>query len=113
MTKPRRFRKDEAVDRNQVIGALRAHEQEPRAAGVVSMSLFGSTARGENPCRDVDVAVRLDETFSRPGLDYIGHLNDLERRLSEILGCKVDVTEEPVRKQRFQREIDRDRAVAF
>jgi len=30
-----------------------------------------------------------------------------------MLGCNVDVVEEPVRKQRFQTEIDRDRTVAF
>jgi hypothetical protein len=30
-----------------------------------------------------------------------------------MLGCKVDVVEEPVRKERFQQEINRDRALAF
>ena len=34
------------MEREQVIAALRAHEQEFRAAGVVSVSLFGSVARG-------------------------------------------------------------------
>jgi len=101
------------MDRDQVIRALQAHEQELRAAGVVSLSLFGSVARGENPVHDIDVAVRLGQNFSAPGLDYIGRLDDLESRLSEILGCKVDVVEEPVRKERFQKEIDRDRALAF
>jgi predicted nucleotidyltransferase len=57
--------------------------------------------------------VRLGDNFSERGLDYIGRLDDIEERLSGILGCKVDVVEEPVRKQRFQREIDRDRAVAY
>ena len=41
------------MDREQVIAALRAHEQEFRAAGVVSVSLFGSVARGENSTHDV------------------------------------------------------------
>jgi len=40
-------------------------------------------------------------------------MEELERRLSKILGCKVDVVEEPVRKERFQKEIDRDRTLAF
>jgi hypothetical protein len=39
--------------------------------------------------------------------------SDLEGRLSGILGCRADVIEEPVRKKRFQTEIDRDRALAF
>jgi len=30
-----------------------------------------------------------------------------------MLGCKVDVIEEPVRKERIQTGIDRDRALAF
>ena len=101
------------MDREQVIAALRAHEQEFRAAGVVSVSLFGSVARGENPAHDVDVVVRLGNVSSERGLDYIGRLDDLEQRLSGILGCKVDVVEEPVRRQRFQRDIDRDRVIAF
>ena len=99
--------------RDQVIRILRAHKQEIRAAGVLSVSLFGSVARGEKPVHDVDVAVRLGEGFSQRGLDYFSRLDDLEHRLSELLGYKVDVVEEPVRKQRFQQEIDRDRSLAF
>lgn len=101
------------MNRDQAISDLKAHEQEIRAAGVVSISLFGSVARGENSAHDVDVVVRLGENFSKPGLDYFSRLDDLEARLAKILGCPVDVVEEPVRKARFQREIDRDRACAF
>jgi predicted nucleotidyltransferase len=101
------------MEREQVIATLKGHERELRAAGVVSVSVFGSLARGDNAAHDVDVAVRLSEEFSAPGLDYLGRLAHLEQRLSEMLGCKVDVIEEPVRKERFQREIDRDRALAF
>jgi predicted nucleotidyltransferase len=101
------------MHRDQVIRALREHEQELRAVGVASVSLFGSTARGESDPADVDIAVRLAESFSRDGLDYFGRLEDLEQHLSRLLGCKVDVVEEPVRKERFQKEIDRDRALAF
>jgi predicted nucleotidyltransferase len=101
------------MERDQAIAALRAHEQELRTAGVLSVSLFGSVARGEDSAHDVDVAVRLSESFSTPGLNYFSRLSELEGRLSGILGCKVDVIEEPVRKKRFQIEIDRDRALAF
>src|SRR5260221_275939 len=101
------------MDRDKVIRALKVHEQELRAAGVVSVSLFGSTAREESDPGDVDLAVRLDGNFSRGGFDYFGRLEDLEQHLSQLLGCSVDVVEEPVRKERFQREIDRDRALAF
>jgi len=113
LTGRKRMGRIRAMYRDQVIGALRTHEQELRAAGVVSVSLFGSVARGEDPTHDVDVVVRLGKKFSEAGLDYINRLDALEHRLSEILGCRVDVVEEPVRKERFQREIDRDRALAF
>ena len=101
------------MNREAVISALRAHQKEFRAAGVVSASLFGSTARGEANSGDVDIAVRLAEDFSRGGFDYFGRLEDLEQRLSQVLGFRVDVVEEPVRKPRFQQEIDRDRVIAF
>jgi predicted nucleotidyltransferase len=101
------------MERDHVIAALKAHEQELRTAGVESVSLFGSVARGEEAVGDVDLAVRLGEGFSAPGLDYFSRLSEIEGRLSGILGCKVDVIEEPVRKKRFQTEIDRDRAIAF
>ena len=109
----KRHGQNRAVNRDHVIGALKAHEQELRAAGVVSVSLFGSTARGESNPGDVDIAVRLGENFSHGGFHYFGRLEALEQHLSELLGCKVDVVEEPVRKARFQKEIDRDRALAF
>jgi predicted nucleotidyltransferase len=77
------------------------------------LTRIGARAGGLFRAHDVDVAVRLGEGFSAPGLDYFGRLNELEGRLSGILACKVDVVEEPVRKRRFQTEIDRDRALAF
>jgi predicted nucleotidyltransferase len=101
------------MERERIIAALKAHEQEFRSAGVVGLSLFGSVARGENLTHDVDVVVRLSENFSEPGLDYFSRLDELEYLLSEVLGCKVDVVEEPVRKARLQREIDKDRAIAI
>jgi uncharacterized protein len=101
------------MDRDRVIATLKAHEEELRTAGVLSVSLFGSVARGEDDTHDVDVAVRLGANFSVPGFQYLSRLHELEGRLSGILGCRVDVVEEPVRKQRFQTEIDRDRTLAF
>jgi hypothetical protein len=101
------------MDRGRVIAALKAHEQELRTAGVLSVSVFGSVARGEHSTHDVDVAVRLSENFPAPGLNYFSRLSELEGRLSGILGCRVDVIEEPVLRKRFQTEIDRNRALAF
>jgi hypothetical protein len=102
------------MSREQIIATLRAHEQALKDAGVVRLSLFGSVARDEaGPDSDIDIAVRLGEGFSTGGFDYFWRLEQQERRLSQMLGAKVDVVAEPVRKERFQNEIDRDRALAF
>jgi predicted nucleotidyltransferase len=98
---------------SQVIQILKAHERDLRAAGVASLSLFGSVARDEDRPSDVDIAVRLNERFSRRGLHYFERLDDLEQKLSGILASKVDVIEEPANPSRLQREIDRDRVLAF
>src|SRR4051794_4814652 len=102
------------MDREQARKALQACEPELKALGVLSASIFGSVARGDaGPDSDIDVVVRLSEDFSSGGFDYFARLEDLGKQLSGILGCRVDVIEEPVRKPRLQDEIDRDRAVAF
>ena len=106
-------RQNGAMSREEVLRSLRAHEPDLRAAGVDSLSLFGSVARGEPDPSDVDLAVRLNSDFSSGGFDYFWQKKCLEEKLTEILGCHVDVVEEPVREERFQMEIDRDRAVAF
>ena len=101
------------MNRDEVIATLRSNEAALRSAGILQLSLFGSIARSEASAQDIDIAVRLEKSFSGGGLDYFGRLEKLEMKLSSMLGCKVDVVEEPVRKLRFQEEIDRDRAIAF
>lgn len=93
-----------------VIAMLQAHEAELRRAGIRHLSLFGSVARGNPETEsDVDLAADFD-----PGarLDLI-RLTALERRISDILGCRVDLLPEPVEKPRLQANIDRDRRRAF
>lgn len=104
---------NEGMTREEVIAVLRAHAAELNAAGVVSASLFGSLARGEPDPQDVDIAVRLDRSFSTGGFDYFWRRERLREYLSKTLGSRVDVVEEPVRKLGLQREIDRDRTLAF
>jgi predicted nucleotidyltransferase len=102
-----------AMTRDDAIAILRRHAPELQAAGVRTASLFGSTARGQASPADVDIAVQLDSTFSKGGFDYYGQLDELQQRLSTLLGCPVDVIEEPVRKPRLQQQIDQDRALVF
>jgi predicted nucleotidyltransferase len=76
------------MDKATAIAKLRRHEAELRKLGVVSLSLFGSTARGEaGRGSHVDVAVRLEKIDG--GFAYFGRLVDVERRLRRILGTRV------------------------
>jgi predicted nucleotidyltransferase len=99
---------------DEIITILRDHEDELRRAGVVSISLFGSAARGEaGRDADVDLAVRLGARFSKGGFDHFGRLEELERRLSRLIGRPVDIVEEPVERRTLQERIDGDRVCAF
>lgn len=102
------------MQRDAVIAALRAHEEELRKTGVVALSVFGSVARGQASDRsDVDLLVRLEDASRRSGFQYFGQLAALEERLRDILGTDVDVVTEPVRKERLRRAIEQDRVIAF
>jgi predicted nucleotidyltransferase len=100
--------------RDEIIAKLRAHEPELRAAGVRSLALFGSVARGEqHNDSDIDIIVRLTSEAADGGFAYFGRLDALNRRLEAILERSVDIVAEPVRKDRLRRSIEKDRIVAF
>jgi predicted nucleotidyltransferase len=102
------------MKQDEIIAKLRAHEAELRAEGVLSLSLIGSVARGEDGNEsDIDVVVRLTDEFAGNGFAYFGRLDQVTRHLEAILGRPVDVVAEPVRKVRLRRRIEEDRAVAF
>jgi predicted nucleotidyltransferase len=80
------------MDREHVIARLRAHERQLKEAGIVRLSLFGSTARGEaGPDSDVDLLAAFDETRRISLLDIVGMKLDL----SDMLGCNVALRKEP------------------
>jgi predicted nucleotidyltransferase len=94
----------------RIVAALQAHETELRRAGIHHLSLFGSFARGDaDATSDVDLAVEFDPAAR---MDLF-RLTALERRIAEILGRRVDLLPEPVRKTRLQVNIDRDRRRVF
>ena len=94
----------------RVIAALRTHEVELRDAGVRRLSLFGSVARGDGAAdSDVDLAAEFDPDARMDLFRLIA----LERRIAEIVGCRVDLLPEPIEKLRLQVNIDRDRRLAF
>jgi len=95
---------------DEVIASLQAHASELRAAGIRHLALFGSVARGEaGPDSDIDLVVELDREAH---ITLIG-LCGLELRLGELLGHKVDLLPEPIRKPRLRSNVDRDRCDVF
>ncbi len=60
--------------RDEILRALGLQEQELRAEGVESVSLFGFTARNEPHPGDSDLAVRLDASLSHGSFPYFGRL---------------------------------------
>jgi len=94
----------------RVIATLRAHEAELRQAGLRSLSLFGSVARGETETdSDIDLAAEFDPAAR---MDLL-QLTALERRIAELLGSSVDLLPEPAEKSRLRDQINRDRLRAF
>ena len=76
------------MKRDEVLRVLAAHRDEFAAMGVRELAIFGSVARDE-AAADSDVDVLVDYL---PGtkLSYF-RLFDLQERLEELLGAKVDL----------------------
>jgi len=98
------------MKRDEVIAKLREHEPELRAAGVVRLSLFGSTARNEaRPESDIDLLAAFDDAQSLSLLDMIG----IENRLVDLLGGPVDLIEEGTLRPRASQSVSHEVVRAF
>jgi uncharacterized protein len=105
---------DPRQSRSEMLAILRAHEGELRALGVETITLFGSVARGEaSSASDVDLAVRPGTGFSAGGFNHFGRLGALRERLTALLGCDVDLVEEPVVRPRLRQTIAQEGVRAF
>ncbi|WEZ84174.1 nucleotidyltransferase domain-containing protein [Rhizobium sp. 32-5/1] len=102
------------MTKEEIITRLLQHRAELEAYGVEHLSLFGSVARDEATAdSDIDVVVKLEDAIMQSGLGYVGALMDLKERLEDITGKSVDIVSEPLRKERFRQNVERDRVVAF
>jgi predicted nucleotidyltransferase len=102
------------MGKDEIIAKLRAREAELKGAGVATLSVVGSFARGDNrDDSDVDVLIRLTEEARQGGFAYFGRLDRLSRQLSDILGHRVDVITEPVENERLRRHLEKGRILAF
>jgi predicted nucleotidyltransferase len=101
------------MHRDTVLAIIRKHRSELERLGVESLSLFGSTARGEaGTSSDVDIAVKLAQP-EPAGFEYFGRLATIRQRLSTMLAADVDVVHEPAARPHLQSEIEKDRALAY
>lgn len=74
------------MTREEAIRRLGSAKPELASLGVRSLDLFGSVARGEAGARsDVDLLVAFDRPIG------LFHFFRVQRRLEEILGCRVDL----------------------
>lgn len=98
------------MDKDDVIATLRAHEAELKSAGVLSLSMFGSVARGESRAdSDVDLNVQLDRKKRISLFEVV----EIESRLSEILGTKADLSMAGMLKPDIQEQFDREAVLVF
>jgi uncharacterized protein len=98
------------MNREQVLATLRTHERVLKAAGIVRLSLFGSTARGDRrPDSDIDLLAAFDENRRISLLDMAG----IEIQISELLGQPVDLIEEGTLKPRVRRSVEAEAVRAF
>ena len=102
------------MKRDDIVGVLRAHESELREAGIASLSLFGSVARGDDrPDSDVDLVAKILDREKLGGFAYFGKADALRCRLEVLLAKPVSLVVEPVQKESLRIDIERDRFVAF
>ena len=98
------------MDREYVIRTLRGHESELRAAGIIRLSLFGSTARGDDRSdSDIDLLAAFDDTRRISILDVVG----MEEQISRMLGGTVELVEEGTLKPRVQKHVEAEAVRAF
>jgi predicted nucleotidyltransferase len=98
------------MKREDVIATLRAHEMELKAAGIVRLSLFGSTARNEARAdSDIDLLAAFDAARALSLLDMIG----IENRLADLLGQPVDLIEEGTLRPRAAQNVSGEVVRAF
>src|SRR5262249_20785628 len=98
------------MNRDQVIAKLREHELELKAAGVVRLSLFGSTVRGDRqPDSDVDLLAAFDKSMQLSLLDVV----HIENQIADFLGVRVDLIEEGTLKPRVRKSVEAEAMRAF
>jgi len=98
------------MERERILGILREHEPELKAAGVLHLRLFGSVARGDNtPASDVDLLFDCSDAKPETLLRVYG----LEDRVTDILGLPAHLSSAKYMKPRIRERVLEEALVAF
>jgi predicted nucleotidyltransferase len=93
------------MDKQIVIQTLKGHQAELQELGVDHLALFGSVARDEaGPDSDVDLLATFNKSKALSLLKVVG----IQRKISEMLGCPVDLGEKGFVKPRVQPYVEQD-----
>ena len=77
------------MDKERILGILRQHEAEIKAAGILHLRLFGSVARGEATAdSDVDLLADLDIAHDHDLLSIV----HVQNRLCDLIGADVHLS---------------------
>ena len=103
-----------AMDRDQVIAALRQHRTALEQRGVLHAALFGSLARGEaGPDSDIDIDILIDidpeQWASMSVYNYVG----IQFLVSDLFPGPVDVVNKDSLKRYVRPAVLRDAIYAF
>ena len=87
----------------RIINILKEHKEELKERyGVKGIGVFGSYVRGEYKGKsDLDILVEFEEDAKIGLLRFV----NMENRLSELIGVKVDLVEKSALKPRIGRHI--------
>jgi predicted nucleotidyltransferase len=98
------------IDREKIIGTLRAHQAELLQRGVRHAALFGSIARDEGKrTSDVDILIELDPQAQVGLFEYVG----ITQFLADLFPVRVDVANRSSLKPLVRPRIERDAIYAF
>lgn len=97
------------MDAAAIIATLRKHELDLRRLGLAGPVLFGSTARGHASPSDIDLAARFDPAARVSLIELVR----IERKLSALLGHRVDLVQASALKPAVRARVEREAIHAF
>jgi len=97
------------MKRKEVLDRLKGQSQELKEHyGIVALFLFGSMARNDtHPGSDIDLLVEFKQPIGL--LQFI----ELQQRLEDLLGCKVDLGTKRSLKGQLRDEVLREAILVF